>query len=155
MRRVHLMAALLVAGGSGPAAAQYLDSITAEALAAELITAGYRAEVGKTEGDQPMVKAGMQGGDVYIILFGCDEQGACTSLTLRQGFNLDPGMSYEHINQWNYDNRMSRAFLDEERDPFIEGDILMEGGISQDNLMASIAAFEEQLARFKTFIGWN
>ncbi|MGH6718395.1 MAG: YbjN domain-containing protein, partial [Alphaproteobacteria bacterium] len=65
------------------------------------------------------------------------------------------GMSFEQINQWNYDNRLSRAFLDNEMDPFLESDAVFTGGVSYENLMAAFDDFEDSLGRFKTFIDWE
>jgi len=76
-------------------------------------------------------------------------------MTIRVGFDLDQGMSYEQVNQWNYDNRLSRAFLDNELDPFLEADAEFSGGVSYENLLLAFDDFEDSLDSFKDFIGWE
>jgi hypothetical protein len=155
MRVAAMLPAVLVAIAAVPAAAECLSDFSPASIAAELADAGYKADIGATDQGQPLIETGMQGSKVTIFLFGCAEGAGCTGLTLRTGFNLEPGMTYERINQWNYDNRLSRAFLDNEMDPYIEGDITFVGGISHENLLAGVSGFESQLAAFKDFIGWN
>ncbi|MSP81897.1 MAG: YbjN domain-containing protein [Alphaproteobacteria bacterium] len=154
MRVVALLPALLL-GAVLPAAAECLTDVLPQGIAAELAEAGYKADIGTTEDGQPFIETGMQSATVTVFLYDCAEGGNCTGLTMRTGFNLQAGMSYEQINQWNYDNRLSRAFLDNERDPYIEGDITLTGGLARDDLVAGFSGFESQLADFKDFIGWD
>jgi hypothetical protein len=43
-------------------------------------------------------------------------------------------ISYETINAWNRDTRLSRAYLDRDQDPILEADLLSNGGISSKNI---------------------
>jgi hypothetical protein len=43
-------------------------------------------------------------------------------------------VSYETINAWNRDIRLSRAYLDRDQDPILEADLLSNGGISSKNI---------------------
>lgn len=43
-------------------------------------------------------------------------------------------VSYETINAWNRDIRLSRAYLDRDQDPILEADLLSNGGISNKNI---------------------
>ena len=153
MRTFFLALIALLAGAVG-ASAQCLSGYSPRAVADALVAKGYRAQVESLEDGQPVIRLGMQGNDVNVYLYDCDSGEPCTGLTLRVGFDLDQGMSYEQINQWNYDNRLSRAFLDKDMDPFLEADMTFTGGVGHENLMTTFADFEDSLGRFKTFVGW-
>lgn len=43
-------------------------------------------------------------------------------------------ISYQTINAWNRDTRLSRAYLDRNQDPILEADLLANGGISSKNI---------------------
>lgn len=42
--------------------------------------------------------------------------------------------SYQAMNTWNRDTRLSRAYLDRDQDPVLEADLLANGGISEQNI---------------------
>jgi hypothetical protein len=42
--------------------------------------------------------------------------------------------SYQTMNTWNRDTRLSRAYLDRDQDPVLEADLLADGGISPKNI---------------------
>ncbi|MGH6718730.1 MAG: YbjN domain-containing protein, partial [Alphaproteobacteria bacterium] len=94
MRKL-LLATVLMMTGLATANAQCFSEFSPQAIADALTERGYRAEVETTEDGDPVIRLGMQGNNVSVYLYDCTEGGTCTGFTLRVGFDLDQGMSYE------------------------------------------------------------
>lgn len=60
---------------------------------------------------------------------------------------------FEPINEWNKQHRHSRAYLDDERDPVIESDLLSDGGMSQEKLEMFVRTFQVSAAQFLELLG--
>jgi len=50
-------------------------------------------------------------------------------------------VNYAHVNQWNQEKRLSRAYIDSEGDPVLEADLLSNGGISRENIKEFVKVF--------------
>ena len=68
-----------------------------------------------------------------------------------QGVNI----SYEEINEWNRTKRLSRAYLDSDRDPVIESDLLANGGITVKHVTEFFRLFVVSVDSFRSFISEN
>ncbi len=64
-------------------------------------------------------------------------------------------LSYEQINEWNRTKRLSRAYLDSDKDPVLEADLLANGGITQKNITEFFKVFIGSVKVFKTFLQTN
>ncbi len=53
------------------------------------------------------------------------------------GIKLTP----EQINEWNRTKRLSRAYIDQEGNPVLESDLITDGGITEQNLIAFVKTF--------------
>lgn len=51
------------------------------------------------------------------------------------------GVQHAHINTWNRDKRLSRAYIDKEGDPVVESDLLSDAGISRGQIVEFIKVF--------------
>ena len=61
-------------------------------------------------------------------------------------------LSYEDMNKWNRENRLSRAYLDSRSYPAIEADLLSDGGITKENLKAFFKEFDNSVSSFREYI---
>ena len=61
-------------------------------------------------------------------------------------------LSYEDINEWNKTKRLSRAYLDSDKDPAIESDLLSDGGITKKNVVYFFNIFTTSVSSFRKFI---
>ena len=62
------------------------------------------------------------------------------------------GISYADINEWNKTRRLSRAYLDDDRDPTLEADLLSNGGLTEANVKAFFHVFTGSVDQFKEFL---
>ncbi len=61
-------------------------------------------------------------------------------------------ISYEDINTWNRTKRCSRAYLDSDKDPVLESDLLANGGLSKKHVTEFFRVFRISAKSFKKFI---
>lgn len=173
MRSVLLAAALLL--GAQPALAQpaspatvvtdqpvarapvtpragLITGLDTNGLIAALVRAGFTAEA-KTEAGQTYV-LGKQGTTPFqVFLSNCQASGAgCTDIELYAGFTGGQRIAWERINGWNARTRFARAFLDEQRDPALQMDVSLQGGVSQDALKTSLTTWGSALETYALFL---
>ena len=79
-------------------------------------------------------------------------------------FNLDDGdlqlyygatgvkLTYRIINEWNRTKRLSRAYLDDKKDPVLEADLLSNGGMTNEKVAAFFRVFVQSVKKFRTYI---
>lgn len=64
-----------------------------------------------------------------------------------------PKISYEYINEWNRTKRLSRAYLDSDKDPVIESDLLSNGGLTKKHVTEFFNVFvHTSVDDFRKFI---
>lgn len=61
-------------------------------------------------------------------------------------------ISYEDINEWNRTKRLSRAYLDSDKDPIIESDLLANGGLTKARVKEFFGVFKGSVKAFREFI---
>lgn len=62
-------------------------------------------------------------------------------------------MSLEDINEWNRTHRLSRAYLDTDKDPVLESDLLSNGGLTEKHVTEFMNVFKMSVSAFREFIG--
>lgn len=61
-------------------------------------------------------------------------------------------LTYEEINEWNKNKRLSRAYIDDENDPVLEADLMANGGISDEHIAVSFKVFVMSAKQFAEFV---
>lgn len=165
----HFLAWALVAVTTAPAfaentstpstsAADVTENIMAgnpEQIAAVLQKFGYRAELTKDDQGDPKIKSAAGGANFTIYFYGCDKNVDCTSIQLSSGFDLDSGTTLEVVNDWNANKRFGKAYMDDEKDPYVEMDIEMEGaGIPEETFRKTLEEWDNIVADFQSHINW-
>ncbi|WP_343080206.1 YbjN domain-containing protein [Ostreiculturibacter nitratireducens] len=91
-----------------------------------------------------------------VYFYGCDKAGeSCTSIQFSAGYDLDAPMSALKTNQWNSENRYSRAFIDDEGDPYLKLDLSLFGdGTGQENFGEVLDLWRLLVEDFEDFIDW-
>ncbi len=156
-RTVSVLAAVLAAmvAGAAQAAPVQAQGITGPELVAILQDAGYRAQLEADGEGDPLVRTGMGGVNVAILFYDCDPAHRCNSLQFSAGFDLPEGTTDAVINGFNRDYRYARAFLDEERDPFLHFDFEVVHTAQADYVRSQIDSFEQLLPEFQRLIGFG
>lgn len=126
-----------------------------EQVAAALQTFGYRAELTKDDQGDPKIKSSAGGANFSVYFYGCEKNVDCTSIQLSAGFDLEKGTTLEVVNDWNANKRFGKVYMDDEKDPYIEMDIEMDGaGIPEDTFRMNMETWDKIVADFQTHIDW-
>lgn len=146
--------ALATAGWHGGANAQLADARAPERLVEIIRDLGYRARLETDRIGDPMIVSSVGGTDFNIYFFGCTDNAACRSLLFKVGYDLEPGTTVEHVNDWNETSLFGRAYLDDERDPWLELAVNLHGGVSVANFQDTFDWWEVVLDEFEEHIGF-
>ena len=132
--------------------ASIITGIDAHALVAAFVRAGFTAET-KTEAGQTYVIARQGATPFQAFLSNCQASGGgCTDIELFAGFSGAQRIAWERLNGWNARTRFTRAFLDEHRDPALQMDLSLQGGVSQDGLKTSLTTWGSALETYSLFL---
>ena len=91
---------------------------------------------------------------LYIDFFDCKGT-VCGSLLLSAGFSLKKPPALEVINDFNYNYRFARAYLDEEGEAWVESDWSLEGGVVLEGLLLWLEDFASTVTDFADAIGYE
>lgn len=128
-----------------------VDGSDPDQIATLLRDAGYRAQMDTAADNTPMIRSTAERLEFLIFFFGCDAEGGCSSIQYSAGFDLPDGMSHEKVNEWNSTKRFGRVFLDAENDPYIQMDVNLDFGVSDENFMDSFNYWLAVLDLFSDF----
>lgn len=114
------------------------DKITGAELVAAMEAAGLPATLTKDKSGEPLVRSKYFGWGFVALLSECDEtKSECARISFVMGIDLPEGSTLDKVNQWN-NTYVTQAYLDDDRDPFIEWTLIVEGGITDEALASGI-----------------
>jgi hypothetical protein len=146
MIRYALAATAFVALG-GTAHAQSITAANPAGIAAAMKGAGYTADVDTDNVGDPRITTELNGWQVRILFYGCDEQthGGCDSVQLSTGFDrtnaMDPSRALSIAQRWRY----VAVSLDDEGDPYLKWDIVTDKGIPQSVFLNALKRYGDVL----------
>ncbi len=73
-------------------------------------------------------------------------------LVLYFGLTGYEGIGVDDVNAWNRQKRMTRAYIDAERDPVLESDLLFDGGLTTRKIAVWVNVFVDLVAGFEAFL---
>lgn len=107
-----------------------------------------------SDGD-PMLSGKINGISYDIFFYGCEDvHQHCGSMQFSTAFDLTKGITMDEINAWNRDYRFGKAYVDDEMDPFIEYNITLLGGVTDENLADVIDWWRIALEQFTDHIDY-
>lgn len=62
-------------------------------------------------------------------------------------------VSLEDINEWNRTHRLSRAYLDGDKDPVLESDLLSNGGLTEKHVTEFLKIFKMSVDAYRKYLG--
>lgn len=77
------------------------------------------------------------------------------SLLARAGFDMPTPPTIWTINGYNQSKRFVRAFLDDDGDPYVEADLDLRGGVTEDTIVRFLARFIGIIVSFASWIGFK
>ncbi|MEM1086448.1 MAG: YbjN domain-containing protein [Pseudomonadota bacterium] len=117
--------------------------------------AGYRAKLNRIEDGQKFIESSANGMKFQIRFYGCTEQQTdCELLVFTTGFDFADPQDERLVARWNYE-RFTKAYLDEEGDPFIQLPVNILHGVTVANFEDTLIWFTTEMAAFMDHIGWN
>lgn len=158
MTRIATFASSLLLGLGLSAGAQAQTLVSAEdpaALMAIIQELGFQAKLEQDNVGDPVIRSSSGGVDFRVYFYECKNNKRCKSLHFSVGYDLADGSSLDAVQEWNADKRFASAYLDDERDPFLQMDINTEGGITQKNFENSFQLWQSLKGEFEQFIGWH
>jgi hypothetical protein len=137
----------MLMGFSGAAQAQSISAANPAGIAAAMKGAGFRADVDTDDVGDPRIITELNGWEVYILFYGCDEErhDRCDSLQLSTGFDrqtpMDPAKALDISKRW----RFLATSLDDTGDPYLRWDIITDSGIPQAVFLHALRRYAEVL----------
>jgi hypothetical protein len=143
--------AAMLAGGAASAGNLPTGGVTAQEVASALQAKGYQAEIGRDSGGDPMISSALDGSSYKILFYNC-KSGRCASIQFATAFDMKNGLTLAKVNSWNREKRFGRAYLDDEMDPFVEYDVDMERGATNEAITNAIDVWAAVVPAFKTYV---
>lgn len=155
IRACAAFAAAMAAMACAPqASAQEGRGITGPEMVAILQEQGYRARLGSDEEGDPKIDTAMNGVNATVFFYDCDD-GRCGALQFRCGLDLERGWSLEALNAFNREYRYVNAWLDDERDPFLEFDFEVLHARQAEHVASQVELWVELLDNFLVDTGFR
>ncbi len=116
---------------------------------------GYTASMDSDSDGDPKISGKVSKTSFNVYFYGCTNNTDCKSVIFKSGYNLTNGLSAMKINEWNRNKRFSRAYIDDEGDPFLEMDLNLDyEGVGSNNFMDTLDWWRVSVENFEDFIGW-
>ena len=150
----HVLAALSLVLAGDAALAQSLDASDATRLHAIVKACNASAELTKDDVGDPKLRVEAHGVTYSVFFYGCSAGRYCRTLQFQVGLDLDSGLAAEEANRWNRERRFASTYLDDENDPFLQMDLIMEYAMTEENFREAVRVWEASLADFLEFVDW-
>lgn len=99
----------------------------------------------------------MVDGDTVVFAlyqYRSEEKGPVDSLGVSGGYDLPTGIDIAKINDWNSTTRFSKAYTDEDKDPYLTSDLSLKGGTTLTAVREFVKSYRDsQLAFEKQVLG--
>lgn len=146
--------AIGMAIAQGAVAEQSVSAANPNQLAAVIQDLGYRAKLAVDDIGDPIIYSSVGGTDFSIQFYGCDDDtnDDCKMLLFRVGYDLDDGTNLKAVNTWNENALVGRAYIDAERDPWLEWAVNTLGGVSRESFEDTYDWWEVTVNEFESEI---
>ena len=158
MKHILIAGAAFLALGliSGPTLAKDLPAkgMTAEQVASWLQDDGYKAQVSTNKDGSKTVGTAADGSNFFIDMYDCNNTPTCTAIQFSIGFDSKGAWNATKMNEWNSTKRWVKAYVDDKDDPWLQMDIDLSPGGTQEGLDDQFAIWRDMLTSFKKYINW-
>jgi len=148
-----LTGAVLIA--SATMATAEVTATDANAVMKAMQDFGLVATMGTDGDNDPKISSRVSDTKFSVYFYGCQDNMNCSSIMLKAGYDLNTGISALKINEWNRDKRFSKAYIDDEGDPFLEMDVNLDfDGVGNKNFEDTLDWWRLLVEDFEEFIDW-
>lgn len=151
---IALAAATALLTGVAQAEEIHKDGMTGPEVVTWLQKGGYKAELTKDEGGDPLINSAADGQTFKIYFYDCNEAKRCKALQLSAGFDMKEGLTLAKANEWNRKNRYLKVYLDDDLDPYVQYDVNVNAGRTISGLDDDFGVWTGMIGDFTTFIDW-
>src|SRR5690606_8109671 len=106
------------------------------------------------ENGNPQITGRMNGLPYQIYFLNCTDGTDCQDINFFLGF-LDIEPTLEVINDWNYNKRFSRAYIDQDDDACVEMDLDLAVPVSAEYMESTFGLWSLVVTQFAEHIGYN
>jgi hypothetical protein len=134
-----------------PAAAQ-MATANAQQIAKLMQAQGLQAQITTTDSGGTEIKSSASGANFYVSLLNCDEGTGknCKTVQFYVGWSTTEKRSLAKINEWNRSKRFAKAYLDDDKDPWLDMDVNLDfGGVTEKNLNDCIELWVSLMGQFQ------
>jgi len=131
MNKTKILSFLFLTLAISAAAQSPVTATDATQVARVLSAGGYSFSLDSESDGTPLINLQLGGGYNALLLFYDDnpDQPGYESLQLYSAFAVDNKIPLSTINNWNYNYRFAKVYLDDELDPALESDLDLSGGV--------------------------
>ncbi|WP_425100288.1 YbjN domain-containing protein [Tropicibacter sp. S64] len=115
---------------------------------------GYAVELGADSMGDPKISAKYEGSNFQIFFYDCTDNVSCRTIQFQTAYDMSSGMEYPKANEWNATKRYASVYLDDEMDPFLQMDVNVDYGVSEQNFVDNFKMWTRVLKDFEDFIDW-
>lgn len=107
-----------------------------------------------SDGD-PKISSRVSDSTFSVYFFGCEDGKECDSIEFRSGYDLKQALDAAKVNEWNRKKRFTKAYVDDEGDPFLEMDVNLDfEGVGVENFSDTLDLWRLLIEDFEEFIDW-
>ena len=107
----------------------------------------------QSNGD-PQITGKIEGITYQVYFRNCTNNEDCEDLNFYLGF-LDIKPTLAEINDWNYNKRFSRAYIDQDDDACVEMDLDLVQGVTAEYLDSQFGLWAMVVKQFAEHVGYN
>ena len=117
---------------------------------------GYRVRLVPQTNGNPMLQTAAEGLSFTIFFYDCrpSEPRRCRSIGFSAGFRLPAPVDADLVADWNRRRRFGVAFSEDDS-AYLSLNVNVDGGITAENLLDTLALWEDSLVDYVDYIGWR
>lgn len=138
------------------AAAAEVRSGAPDSIVAALQAIGLKGEYAPSDTGRPRVRSATSGVNFSVWFYECtDAMSDCETLVFSSGFDLDNGTDPAIVNRWNSESVYTRAYFDDETDPYLDMPVLLSQAMSTAEFRRVVDIWDSEVIDFTDQIGFN
>jgi hypothetical protein len=139
--------------GAAPAGGGLVVASDPQGVLTAMQGLGYTATLGTDSVGDPLISGDIDGTSYNLFFYGCEQNANCQWFLFSAGFDLPNGATLQAVNDWNRNQLVGQAYLDDQNDPYLNYFVTTTGGLTQENFADAVDWWRVALGEFKTALG--
>lgn len=150
-----VIAAAALAALPASAHAYEIVASSSDSIARFFRDEGASVEVTEDNVGDPKLRVEYYGTDFVVYFYGCEDNRNCDSVQFFSGYQTEGAVRIARANEWNAENRFSRAYISDSGSARIEHDVFLgRNGMTADDFASLVSRWTGQVNDFEAFIDW-